>query len=109
MSRTQRQAPGPVTTMAGPARPARLAGISSFLAHPWRWHRRRCTGRVYAARIALEVIVLLAMLTGLALVPWFRHEPAPARFAAGAVWCGISAASVTTMRRAGVPSAGAAR
>jgi hypothetical protein len=56
---------------------------------------------VYAARVALEVIVLLAMLAGLALVPWFRHEPALARFAIAAVPCGISAATVATMRRLG--------
>ncbi len=109
MNSTQRQAPGPVTNLAGPASPARLAGISSFLAHPWQWHHRPCTGRVYAARVALEVIVLLAMLAGLASVPWFRHEPALARFAIGAVSCGISAASVATMRRSGPPSAGTAR
>ena len=94
--------PGPVTNMPGRAW---LAGIPSFLAHPWRWHRRPCTGRVYAARVALEVIALLAMLAGLALVPWFRHEPALARFAIAAVPCGISAATAATMRRLG-PGAG---
>ncbi len=112
MNRTQRCAdpatdpggrpvPGPVTNMAGPACRAPLAGIPSFLAHPWRWHRRPCTGRVYAARVTLEVIVLLAMLAGLALMPWFRHEPALARSAIAAVTFGISAASAATMRRLG--------
>ena len=101
--------PGPVTNMAGPASPARLAGIPSFLAHPWRWHRRPRTRSVYAARVALEeVVVLTAVIAGLALVPWFRHEPALARFAIAAVPCGISAATAATMRRLG-PGAGAAR
>ncbi len=93
--------------IAAPGR-ARLAGISSFLAHPVQWHRRPCTRRVYAARVALEVIVLLAGLAALALVPWFRHEPALARSAIAAVTCGISAASAATMRRLG-PGAGTAR
>ena len=93
--------------IAAPGR-ARLAGVSSFLAHPWQWHRRPCTRRVYAARVALEVIVLLTVIAGLASVPWFRHEPALARFAIAAVPCGISAASAATMRRLG-PGAGAAR
>jgi hypothetical protein len=57
------------------------------------------TRRVYAARVALEVIVLLAVIAVLASVPWFRHEPALARFAIAAVPCGISAASAATMRR----------
>jgi len=61
---------------------------------------------VYAARVALEVIVLLAEIAALAAVPWFRHEPALARFAIAAVPCGISAATVATMRRLG-PAAGA--
>jgi hypothetical protein len=108
---TGRPAPGPVTSMPGPAGPAGrawLAGLSSFLAHPWRWHRRPCTRRVYAARVALEVIVLLAEIAALAAVPWFRHEPALARFAIAAFPCAISAATVATMRRLG-PGAGAAR
>ena len=87
---------------------ARLAGISPFLAHPGQWHRRPCTRRVYAARVALEVIVLLAVIAVIASVPWFRHEPALARFAIAAVPCGISAATAATMRRLG-PGAGAAR
>ena len=109
MNRTQRQAPGSVTNTAGPASPARLAGIPSFLAHPWRWHRRLSTWRVYAARVALEVIVLLAMLAGLALVPWFRHEPAlaPLRDRGGPVrhQRGVSRHDA----QAGALSAGAAR
>jgi hypothetical protein len=92
---------------AAPGR-ARQAGISSFLAHPWQWHRRPCTRRVYAARVALEVIVLLAVIAGLASVPWFRHEPALERFAIAAVPCGTSAASAATMRRR-APGAGTAR
>ncbi|MGH3236857.1 MAG: hypothetical protein ACRDOH_27100 [Streptosporangiaceae bacterium] len=77
----------------------RLAGIPRHLAHPWRWHRRPCTRRVYAARVALEAAVLIAVIAWLASVPWFRHEPALARVAIAAVPCGISAASVATMRR----------
>jgi len=100
MNSTQRQAPGPVTNLAGPASPARLAGISSFLAHPWQWHHRPCTGRVYAARVALEVIVLLTEIAALAAVPWFWHEPALARLAIAAVPCAISAATAATIRRA---------
>ncbi len=94
--------------IAAPGR-ARLADISSFLAHPVRWHRRPCTRRVYAARVALEVIVLLAGLAALALAPWFRHEPALARSAIAAVPCGISAVTAATMRRlcpaCGLPAA----
>jgi len=63
---------------------------------------------VYAARVTLEVIVLLAEIAALAAVPWFRHEPALARFAIAAVPCAISAATVATMRRLG-PGAGAPR
>ncbi len=114
MNRTQRPgpagigrpAPGPVTNMPGPAGRAWLAGLSLFLAHPWRWHRRPCTGRVYAARVALEVIVLLAVIAALAAVPWFRHEPALARFAIAAVPCAISAATAATIRRQAGPRRG---
>ena len=91
--------------IAAPGR-ARLAGISSFLAHPRQWHRRPCTRRVYAARVALEVIVLLAVI---ASVPWFRHEPALARFAIAAVPCAISAATAATIRRLGPPAREPAR
>jgi hypothetical protein len=56
----------------------------------------------------LEVIVLIAVIAALASVPWFRHEPALARFVIAAVPCGISAASVATMRRLGPGREGAA-
>ncbi len=64
---------------------------------------------MYAARAALEVIVLLAEIAALAAVPWFRHEPALARFAIAAVPCAISAATAATIRRLGPPAREPAR